>query len=287
MPEPSTAFVEVKMQETTPPVQDATAGLTERQKMEQGLPYLASECFLAAQVLALGGGLMFFFSGGPDAGSSPSPSSWSHSEIQYFPVADERHGLLRTRRTSSILAQLFNLTLEEVKTNPLEIEPPFYCDYGDNITFKGPFYSNFNLTILDCAKVTFGARVIIGPGVHVYAATHSTEIDERMAGYERAYPVEIGDDCWIGGNVVICGPCNIGKGSSLLSSSSDHSLMPEISAGVTVASCSFVRGDFPDYCVIGGTPARILKRLQLPSQNADLDKYRPLDITGVGQSSKQ
>ncbi|THH15318.1 hypothetical protein EW146_g5141 [Bondarzewia mesenterica] len=285
MPEPSAAFVEEKRQETTP-VQDATAGLTERQKMEQGLPYLAMADPTLIQARLRARGLIQRYNTFP----------WPTSGMDYF-GPDERR---------SILAQLFNLTLEEVKTNPLEIEPPFYCDYGDNITFnqdnywthgfadtcfvsakRGPFYSNFNLTILDCAKVTFGARVIIGPGVHVYAATHSTEIDERMAGYERAYPVEIGDDCWIGGNVVICGPCNIGKGPSLLSSSSDHSLMPEISAGVTVASCSFVRGDFPDYCVIGGTPARILKRLQPPSQSADLDKYRPLDITGVGQSSKQ
>lgn len=75
-------------------------------------------------------------------------------------------------------------------------------DYGNNIIFNGPFYSNFGLTVLDCAKVTFGARVLCGPNVQVYAATHSVELDERQAGYERAYPVEVGDDAWIGGQVV-------------------------------------------------------------------------------------
>jgi hypothetical protein len=47
--------------------------------------------------------------------------------------------------------------------------------------------------------------------------------------------------------------------------------------GVTVASGSFVRGDFPDYCVIGGTPARILKQLQPPSGGIDVNNYRPLN----------
>lgn len=47
--------------------------------------------------------------------------------------------------------------------------------------------------------------------------------------------------------------------------------------GVTVASGSFVRGDFPDYCVIGGTPARILKKLQPPSGGIDVNNYRPLN----------
>jgi maltose O-acetyltransferase len=41
------------------------------------------------------------------------------------------------------------------------------------------------------------------------------DIDERQGGYERAYPIEIGDDCWIGGNAVINGPCKIGKGCTV------------------------------------------------------------------------
>lgn len=85
-------------------------------------------------------------------------------------------------------------------------------DYGNNIVFNGPLYANFGLTVLDCAKVTFGARVLIAPHVQIYAATHSVELDERQAGYERAYPVEIGDDAWIGGHACLIGPCKIGKG---------------------------------------------------------------------------
>lgn len=46
-----------------------------------------------------------------------------------------------------ILAELFNISLEKSKS--LAIEPPFRCDYGTNIEFKGDFYSNFNFIVSD------------------------------------------------------------------------------------------------------------------------------------------
>lgn len=61
----------------------------------------------------------------------------------------------------------------------------------------------------------------------VYAATHSVDVAERIAGLERAYPVTVGDDVWIGGNVCLIGPCKIGK-------------------NCTIAAGAVVRGDFPD-----------------------------------------
>ncbi len=38
------------------------------------------------------------------------------------------------------------------------VEPPFYCDYGKNITVGENFYANYNLHILDCAPVTIGKK---------------------------------------------------------------------------------------------------------------------------------
>jgi acetyltransferase-like isoleucine patch superfamily enzyme len=45
-----------------------------------------------------------------------------------------------------------------------------------------------------------------------YAATHSTDVAERQKGLERAYPITVGDDVWIGGSTVLIGPCTIGNG---------------------------------------------------------------------------
>lgn len=43
------------------------------------------------------------------------------------------------------------------------VEPPFRCDYGYNIEIGENFYSNYNCTILDCAKVTIGKNVLFAP----------------------------------------------------------------------------------------------------------------------------
>jgi acetyltransferase-like isoleucine patch superfamily enzyme len=59
------------------------------------------------------------------------------------------------------------------------IEPPFRCDYGYNIEIGDNFYSNFNLIILDCANVTIGDNVFIGPNVGIYTAGHPVHYELR------------------------------------------------------------------------------------------------------------
>lgn len=55
-------------------------------------------------------------------------------------------------------------------------------------------YMNYNCTILDGNTVTFGDNVLLAPFVQIYAATHSVDVVERKAGWQRAYEVEIGND---------------------------------------------------------------------------------------------
>lgn len=76
-------------------------------------------------------------------------------------------------------------------------------DYGTNITFEGSFYCNFNTVILDCAAVRLGDGVLFGPNVHLYGGTHSVSITERETGAERALPIAVGKNTWVGGNVSI------------------------------------------------------------------------------------
>lgn len=78
------------------------------------------------------------------------------------------------------------------------IEPPFYCDYGYNISAGKGFYCNHGVTILDCAPVTFGDDVLIAPGVIISAATHHLDAEKRRLGLEQALPISIGNNVWIG-----------------------------------------------------------------------------------------
>ncbi|SPO06212.1 related to E.coli galactoside O-acetyltransferase [Cephalotrichum gorgonifer] len=123
------------------------------------------------------------------------------------------------------------------------IEPPINIDYGCNISIGDGFYSNFNLVILDCGMVTIGNRVMFGPFVSIFAATHETGVQSRRDLIEYAKGVKIGDDCWIGGNVTIMPGVTIGK-------------------GCTIGSGSVVTKDIPDFSVAVGSPARVVKKVE-------------------------
>lgn len=97
-----------------------------------------------------------------------------------------------------------------------------------------------SLVILDCGIVTIGDRVMFGPFVSIFSATHETEVQSRRDGIEYAMPVTIGDDCWIGGNTTIMPGVTIGK-------------------GCTIGASSVVTRDIPDYSVAIGSPARVVK----------------------------
>lgn len=113
-----------------------------------------------------------------------------------------------------IIQKLFGKTGKE-----FIIESPFRCDYGYNISIGEKFYSNFNLTILDGAKVTIGNNVFIGPNVSLYTINHPLDVISRNKEIEIALPIVIGDNVWIGGNVVINPGVEIGSNTVIGSGS--------------------------------------------------------------------
>ena len=98
-------------------------------------------------------------------------------------------------------------------------------------------------TILDCGIVTIGDRVLFGPGVSIFAATHETDVASRRAGVEYAREVTIGNDCWIGGHTVVMPGVTIGD-------------------GVTVGAGSVVTRDIESWSVAIGSPARVVKKVE-------------------------
>ena len=84
----------------------------------------------------------------------------------------------------------------------ITVLPPFHCDYGFNIEVGDNFFANYNLTILDVAKVTVGDNVFIAPNVSIYTAGHPIHYEARNTMYEYGISISIGSNCWIGGSVV-------------------------------------------------------------------------------------
>ena len=122
------------------------------------------------------------------------------------------------------------------------LEPPFHCDYGWNISLGDGAYVNVNCVILDCAAVTIGALALIGPGVHLCAATHPVDPAQREAGHEYALPILLGRNVWIGAGVVIGAGVTVGDNS-------------------VVGAGSVVTGDVPADVVAAGSPCRVLRHL--------------------------
>ena len=94
-----------------------------------------------------------------------------------------------THRIREILRNL----LGNVGDDNFNINLPFRCDYGKQISVGKCFFANFNLTILDEAHVHIGDDCFFGPNVSIYTACHSTDPDERKTRQEWALPVNIRD----------------------------------------------------------------------------------------------
>ena len=92
------------------------------------------------------------------------------------------------------------------------ITPPFFCDYGYNIELGENVYFNVNCVLLDVVRVNIGRNALLGPGVHIYTATHSMSHIQRRTGLESGAPVTIADDVWVGGGAIICSGVTIGQG---------------------------------------------------------------------------
>ncbi|MEG0024559.1 MAG: sugar O-acetyltransferase [Akkermansia sp.] len=140
-------------------------------------------------------------------------------------------------RRREIITSLFGKTGEHFC-----VESPLRCDYGYNVEIGERFYANYNLVILDCARVVIGDDVLIGPNVSIYTVEHPIDPVERKTLKEFASSVRIGNGVWIGGSVTILSGVSIG----------DYAV---IGAG------SVVTRDIPASVVATGNPCHVIKEI--------------------------
>lgn len=150
------------------------------------------------------------------------------------------YNLLRpdeTEKMNALLKDILGKTGENVF-----IEAPFHCDYGKNIEVGENFFANYNFTVLDVGKVIIGSNTQIAPNVSIYTAGHPIHPQSRNSGYEYGIGVTIGDNVWLGGNVVINPGVHIGNNA-------------------VIGSGSVVTKDIPDNVVAAGNPCKVIKMI--------------------------
>lgn len=122
------------------------------------------------------------------------------------------------------------------------INKPFHCDYGCHISVGDNFYANFDCVFLDVNHINIGNNVFLAPRVCLFTAGHPIDKDIRNEQLEYGYPINIGNDVWVGGNVVINPGVTIGN-------------------NVVIGSGSVVTKSIPSNVVAAGNPCKVIREI--------------------------
>ena len=119
---------------------------------------------------------------------------------------------------------------------------PFVTDYGCYCKIGHDTFINHNAYLMDGGGITIGNHCFIGPNCGMYTAIHPLLAKERNKGFEKALPIIIGDNCWIGADVTILPGVTIGSNT-------------------IIGAKSVVTKDIPDNVIAAGNPCRIMRTI--------------------------
>ena len=132
--------------------------------------------------------------------------------------------------------------------NDIQIRPDCFISCNDNsyISLKNGCDIGTRSRIISGKKIILEEDVLTGPNVYISDQDHkyqdvNTSIKKQGIVIKDGSGIKIGKGSWIGTNSVIIGNIEIGK-------------------GCVIGANSVVTKNIPDYCVVAGSPARIIKR---------------------------
>ena len=141
------------------------------------------------------------------------------------------------------------------------LQGPITFHYGIHTKIGRGTFINFNFTCQDDTAVTIGEHCNFGPNVTIVTPLHPMLAAERRAirvpdGRDLrlcwAKPVSVGNDCWLGANVVICPGVSIGD-------------------NCVIGAGSVVTRSIPANSFAAGNPCRVIR----PLTDADSLRHRP------------
>ena len=136
------------------------------------------------------------------------------------------------------LEELFGRSLDGIR-----IITPFICDFGNRVKFGKGVFINHSAILSASGGIEFEDGVMVAPGCRIASINH--DFNERHTKYTYG-KVLLKKNAWLGINVTVCPGVTIG-------------------AYAVVAAGAVVTKDVPDYAVVGGCPAKVIKMLD-PSE---------------------
>lgn len=173
-------------------------------------------------------------------------------ELYYFSDPEIHASLVHAKkvcarlRSMTICDEDYRQVIEELIPGipqSTTICPPFHCDHGTGIILGENVFMNYDCIMLDGGYIRIGKHTLVGPHCQFYTPQHPMDYVERREEKETAYPITIGEDCWLGGNVVVCPGVTIGN-------------------RCIIAAGSVVTKDIPDYSLAAGIPAVVKRSLK-------------------------
>lgn len=161
------------------------------------------------------------------------------------------YGYLQTGKCDT---QLLEELLGRVGENTM-ILPNIRVEFGKNVVAGKNFFANFDCFFMDCAPITFGDDVKIGPKCGFYTSNHVEDPLGRQIGYCEAHPIKVGNNVWFGAQCVVLGNVTIG----------DNSI---IGAG------SVVTRDVPANVIVAGNPAKVIRPLKTDERYSEIKNIK-------------
>jgi len=159
-----------------------------------------------------------------------------YSFVRHLPASSHRFGSFAQVIRRVVCRGIFLKAGRDIN-----VEKGAYFGDGSELTIGDRSGIGINAQIT--GKVTIGSDVMMGPDVVILTGNHAfdrIDIPMKQQGRQPPKPVTIKDDVWIGFRVIILPGVTVGSGAIL-------------GAGAVVAK------DVPDYAIVGGNPARIIR----------------------------
>ena len=149
-------------------------------------------------------------------------------------VAELNTGYRTPQEVQTLLSEL---TGEEIDDS-VALFPPFYSEFGKNLTLGRDVFINIGCRFQDTGGITIGDGTLIGHGSTLTTLNHSVD-PARRADMTPA-PIVIGRKVWLGASVTVVPGVTIGDGAI-------------VGAGAVVTR------DVPANAIVAGVPAKILR----------------------------